>query len=322
MLGLSVRGQTATTLFQLLIVLLFATQLVPALPISSSSSTDLEVRAVKAPKPATPKPVTKPKPADPAPAPAPDVPAPAPAKPVTPKPDTPEPVTPKPETPETETPETAPANPATPAKPKPAPADPAKPVTNFPVIDSVAAAHNYVKPPAKDHGMFWSGIPFEESQKAATRNGLQTLEQSVPAEIKNHPDAVPKTPNNPIFWDRFSQAYSNTLVEGKHTIVTVALRAPSTVLTGPSDPFKDGRMVQRSDWAEIEFPTMKAAGIKVMAIHPVEDKGVTAEPYEIWPNDEGYKWQASHGNAVFVDPAKKTARDDKYVERLNFFKSA
>ncbi|KAF6816059.1 hypothetical protein CSOJ01_03122 [Colletotrichum sojae] len=164
-----------------------------------------------------------------------------------------------------------------------------------PVIDSVDAAKKFITAPAKDKGMFWSGIPFELSQQAARDQGLQTLEQSVPSEITNHPDAVPKTVNNPIFWDRFSQAFSDTLVEQGHTTVTVALRAPNRLLNGPSDPFTDGRMVQRSDWAEIEFPTMQAANIRVMAIHPLEDGEIGQDPYEIWPVDHGHEWQARWG---------------------------
>ncbi|UPK92350.1 hypothetical protein LCI18_003285 [Fusarium solani-melongenae] len=167
-----------------------------------------------------------------------------------------------------------------------------------PVIDSVDAAKKFITAPEKDKGMFWSGIPFELSQQAATDNGLQTLEQSVPTEITNHPDAVPKTINNPIFWDRFSQAFSDILVEQGHTTVTVALRAPNRLLTGPSDPFTDGRMVQRSDWAEIEFPTMQAANIRVMAIHPLEDGNIGNDAYEIWPNDQGFEWQARHGGGM------------------------
>lgn len=115
-----------------------------------------------------------------------------------------------------------------------------------PVIDSVESTKKYIKAPANNKGAFWSGIPFELSQSAAAAAGLQTLEQSVGTEITGHPEAQRGTPTNPQFWDWFSEGFSQTIVESGSTEVTVLLRAPNRLLTGPSDPYTDGRMVQRS----------------------------------------------------------------------------
>lgn len=115
-----------------------------------------------------------------------------------------------------------------------------------PVIDSVESTKQYITAPANNKGAFWSGIPFELSQSAAAAAGLQTLEQSVGTEITDHPEAQRGTPTNPQFWDWFSEGFSQTIVESGSTEVTVLLRAPNRLLTGPSDPYTDGRMVQRS----------------------------------------------------------------------------
>lgn len=188
-----------------------------------------------------------------------------------------------------------------------------------PVIDSVESTKKHIKAPANNKGAFWSGIPFELSQTAAARAGLQTLEQSVGTEITGHPEAQRGTPTNPQFWDWFSEGFSQTIVESGSTEVTVLLRAPNRLLAGPSDPYTDGRMVQRSskrptsavsrlgptsapntlvlradriiDWSEIEFPIMRQNNIRVMAMHPGENGRPSTDPYEIWPNDEGYLWQ-------------------------------
>lgn len=181
-----------------------------------------------------------------------------------------------------------------------------------PVIDSVDSTKQYITAPPQNKGAFWSGIPFELSQSAAEAAGLQTLEQSVGPEITGHPDAQRGTPTNPQFWDWFSEGFSQTLVESGSTEVTVLLRAPNRLLTGPSDPYSDGRMVSRSskleifslaylyidseliyimDWSEIEFPIMRENNIRVLARHPGEDGRPGIDPYEIWPNDEGYLWQ-------------------------------
>lgn len=118
--------------------------------------------------------------------------------------------------------------------------------TEFPTINSVDSTKDYIKAPAENKGAFWSGIPFPLSQSAAEAAGLQTLEQSVPPEITNHPEAQRGTPTNPQFWDWFSQGFSEVIAESGSTEVTVLLRAPNRLLTGPSDPLTDGRMVSRS----------------------------------------------------------------------------
>lgn len=124
--------------------------------------------------------------------------------------------------------------------------DPPPPDPPVPKIDSVESTKRYIKAPANNKGAFWSGIPFPLSQSAAEAAGLQTLEQSVPPEITNHPEGQRGTPTNPQFWDWFSEGFSETIVESGSTEVTVLLRAPNRLLTGPSDPLTDGRMVSRS----------------------------------------------------------------------------
>lgn len=124
--------------------------------------------------------------------------------------------------------------------------DPPPPDPPVPTIDSVESTKRYIKAPANNKGAFWSGIPFPLSQSAAEAAGLQTLEQSVPPEITNHPEGQRGTPTNPQFWDWFSEGFSDTIVESGSTEVTVLLRAPNRLLTGPSDPLTDGRMVSRS----------------------------------------------------------------------------
>ncbi|KAJ4410676.1 hypothetical protein N0V82_009155 [Gnomoniopsis sp. IMI 355080] len=166
------------------------------------------------------------------------------------------------------------------------PPDPA-----VPTIDSVESTKKYIKAPPNNKGAFWSGIPFPLSQSAAEAAGLQTLEQSVPPEITDHPEAQRGTPTNPQFWDWFSEGFSQTIVESGSTEVTVLLRAPNRLLTGPSDPLTDGRMVSRSNWSEIEFPIMRENNVRVMAMHPGENGRPGTDRYEIWPNDEGYLWQ-------------------------------
>lgn len=115
-----------------------------------------------------------------------------------------------------------------------------------PVIDSMESTKEFITAPPNNQGAFWSGIPFPLSQSAAAAAELQTLEQSVGPEITDHPDAQRGTPTNPQFWDWFSEGFSRTIVEAGHTEVTVLLRAPNRLLTGPSDPLTDGRMVSRS----------------------------------------------------------------------------
>lgn len=124
--------------------------------------------------------------------------------------------------------------------------DPPPPDPAVPTIDSVESTKRYIKAPANNKGAFWSGIPFPLSQSAAEAAGLQTLEQSVPPEITDHPEGQRGTPTNPQFWDWFSEGFSETIVESGSTEVTVLLRAPNMLLTGPSDPLTDGRMVSRS----------------------------------------------------------------------------
>lgn len=118
--------------------------------------------------------------------------------------------------------------------------------SDTPKIDGVASTKQYITAPPNNKGAFWSGIPFPLSQSAAETAGLQTLEQSVGPEITNHPDAQRGTPTNPQFWDWFSEGFSDVIVDSGSTEVTVLLRAPNRLLTGPSDPLTDGRMVSRS----------------------------------------------------------------------------
>lgn len=119
--------------------------------------------------------------------------------------------------------------------------------TVFPVINSTESTLPYMKAPPKNTGAFWSGIPFKLSQSAAKAQGLQTLEMSVPPLIfPQHPDSQYGSPKRRYFWDWFSEGYAQTLVTSGSKEVTVFLRAPSVELTGPSDPYTDGRMVRRS----------------------------------------------------------------------------
>lgn len=124
--------------------------------------------------------------------------------------------------------------------------DPPPPDPAIPVIDGVPSTKRYIKAPANNKAAFWSGIPFPLSQSAAAAAGLQTLEQSVPPEITDHPEAQRGTPTNQQFWDWFSEGFADTIVEGGSIEVTVLLRAPNRLLTGPSDPLTDGRMVSSS----------------------------------------------------------------------------
>lgn len=120
--------------------------------------------------------------------------------------------------------------------------DPPPPDPPIPVIDGVQSTKRYIRAPARNQGAFWSGLPFPLTQSAAAAAGFQTLEQSVAPEILSHPDAQLDSPNSGQFWTWMSAGFSETLVEAGHTEVTVLLRAPNRLLTGPSDPFQDGRM--------------------------------------------------------------------------------
>ncbi|KAH8749212.1 hypothetical protein F5883DRAFT_581501 [Diaporthe sp. PMI_573] len=88
-----------------------------------------------------------------------------------------------------------------------------------------------------------------------------------------------------------SAGFSESLVEAGHTEVTVLLRAPNRLLTGPSDPFQDGRMGPNANWSLTEFPIMRQNSIRVMAMHPGENGRPGIDRYEIWPNDQGHDWQ-------------------------------
>ena len=101
-------------------------------------------------------------------------------------------------------------------------------------------------PPATDRGAYWSGIPFPLTQSAAAEAGLQTMVQSVTETITNHPDQERGTSTRAQFWDWFCEGYSNAIVEGDSSMVTVLLREPNVLLSGPSDPLTDGRMISRS----------------------------------------------------------------------------
>lgn len=120
--------------------------------------------------------------------------------------------------------------------------DPPPPDPPIPVIDGVQSTKRYIRAPTRNQGAFWSGLPFPLTQSAAEAAGFQTLEQSVAPEILSHPDAQLDSPNSAQFWTWMSAGFSETLVEEGHTEVTVLLRAPNRLLTGPSDPFQDGRM--------------------------------------------------------------------------------
>lgn len=120
--------------------------------------------------------------------------------------------------------------------------NPPPPDPPIPVIDGVQSTKRYIRVPARNQGAFWSGLPFPLTQSAAAAAGLQTLEQSVAPEILSHADAQLDNPNSGQFWTWMSAGFSETLVEAGHTEVTVLLRAPNRLLTGPSDPFQDGRM--------------------------------------------------------------------------------
>lgn len=133
-------------------------------------------------------------------------------------------------------------------------------------------------------------------------------------ELHDNPAGQYGQSTRPLFWDRLSQAISDIVVEGPSNIVssprachiyiyicctdtpdikvTVALRAPNVVLAGPSEPYTDGGIVQRSNWSEIEYPTFQAPGLTVMAFHPMEPGNAGRETYEIWPNGAGHTWQA------------------------------
>ncbi|KAH7042743.1 hypothetical protein B0J12DRAFT_742998 [Macrophomina phaseolina] len=168
------------------------------------------------------------------------------------------------------------------------------------VINTPEDAVRYIIPPAWNQAMFWSGVPFELGQKAASTLGLKTLELSVGDEILNHPPAQSSSPDWNFFWGNFSVAFGEVAAHpaAGSEFVTVAIRAPNDLLTEASGPFADGRMVQTSDWARNEYPVIQAAGIRVMAMHPLESStDVANDAYEGWPNDKAFEWQARHANA-------------------------
>ncbi|KAJ0116639.1 hypothetical protein J7T55_009789 [Diaporthe amygdali] len=107
----------------------------------------------------------------------------------------------------------------------------------IPVIDGVQSTKRYIRNPAQNQGAFWSGFPSPLTQSAAAAAGFQKLEQSVAPEILSHPDAKLDSANSGQFWTWMSAGFSETLVENGHNEVTVLLRAPNRLLTGPSDPF-------------------------------------------------------------------------------------
>jgi hypothetical protein len=166
----------------------------------------------------------------------------------------------------------------------------------YPSINSVGDAKVHITRPPHNKGMFWSGVPYEVSRQTASAHGLFTLEMSVPNWILHHPNQRRGNPNRALFWDRFSQAFSEILAEDHHTQVAVSLSAASFYVNEiQPDPYSDGRMVHRSDWSEIEYPIMRRHNIKVIAYHPLELGENAGIPYELWPEDHGRNWQIAHG---------------------------
>ncbi|GME60384.1 hypothetical protein CPLU01_05745 [Neofusicoccum parvum] len=164
------------------------------------------------------------------------------------------------------------------------------------VINSPADAAKHITPPPKNKAMFWSGVPFDLGQNSAKQLGLKTLELSVGDNIINHPQALPTNPQWDLFWGNFSAAFGEVAASSGSDFVTVAIRAPKEFLTKAGDPFTDGRMVQSSDWARNELPVLKSAGVRIMAVHPIEaSKAAATDAYEVWPNDKAFEWQKRNG---------------------------
>ncbi|OJD30035.1 uncharacterized protein BKCO1_6700015 [Diplodia corticola] len=163
---------------------------------------------------------------------------------------------------------------------------------NYPVIERPAQARHYIEKVEHNKAAFWSGIDFELSVRIARREGWHTLEMSVTREITSHPWAQSTSPHYEHFWEVVSAAFTESLIDDKHTQVYAILRPPTSLT--PGGPFKDGRAVRGSDFGDVEFPRLEKAGITVFAIHPTASDATRAsETYEISPKDNVRLWQKS-----------------------------
>jgi hypothetical protein len=179
------------------------------------------------------------------------------------------------------------------------------------VINSPADAAKYITPPPKDKAIFWSGVPFDLSQSFAKKIGMKTLELSVGKKVTSDPQASSSNPQWDLFWGNLSVAFGQVAVGTKPNFVTVELRAPNQLLTGPSDPFSDGRMVRSSDWARNEMPALQRANVRIMAVHPLEQGKAATDAYQVWPKDEGSLWQKRNGGGAAQTTSVKCAANIK-----------
>lgn len=194
--------------------------------------------------------------------------------------------------------------------------------TSYPVIDSATKANQYVKDPAKNKALFWSGIKSEYVQQFAIELGLQTLEQLVGPEILSHPKAHDRATSS-IFWTHISAAFADHITTSGSTEIAIILKAPNRILTAPSDPSTDGRLADFSDAFRIEIPRMQSANIKVMAMHPAVSGPAGRDKYELCPTDEGHKWQqrwnhdpSAPVNMLALNSQRRSPRIEKRRRRL------
>ncbi|RAH71885.1 uncharacterized protein BO66DRAFT_284234, partial [Aspergillus aculeatinus CBS 121060] len=139
--------------------------------------------------------------------------------------------------------------------------------------------------------VLWSGIPFDNAQAWAEKRNLQTLTTAMgPLMDKKNPECL-RTKKSKNQWSRY--------IHGASAIFAWHIARFEKVILLSSPPPQRLHPTGLSNYQLIEEPIIRGllghcAVQKIINIHPTVLGGEKC-PYEIWPNDETFKWTEQFG---------------------------